>query len=183
MLQFNFSPFPNLTTSRLLLRQITIADVDDLFLMRSDKETMRFIPRPVATEKKDVTELIERVDLGIQKNESINWAIALKESNQLIGTIGFVRSKPEHHRAEVGYMIQKEHQGKGYTFEALEKIIDYGFNEMNLNSIEAVIDPKNSASEKLLQKTKFIKEAHFKEHELWEGKYLDSFVYTRLKHY
>jgi ribosomal-protein-alanine N-acetyltransferase len=80
-------------------------------------------------------------------------------------------------------MIQKEHQGKGYTFEALEKIIDYGFNEMNLNSIEAVIDPNNSASEKLLQKTKFIKEAHFKEHELWEGKYLDSFVYTRLKHY
>jgi RimJ/RimL family protein N-acetyltransferase len=54
---------------------------------------MRFIPRPVATEKKDVTELIERVDLGIQKNESINWAIALKESNQLIGTIGFCKKQ------------------------------------------------------------------------------------------
>lgn len=167
----------------MLLRQITITDIDDLFLMRSDKEIMRFIPRPIAIQKNDVLELIERVDIGIKKNESINWGIALKESNQLIGTIGFVRSKPEHHRAEVGYMIQKEHQGKGYTFEALEKIIEYGFNVMNLHSIEAIIDPDNSASEKLLQKSRFSKEAHFKEHELWEGRYLDSIVYTRLKHY
>ena len=100
MLQFNFNPFPNLSTSRLLLRAITLNDVDDLFVMRSDKETMRYIPRPIAQSNNDVIELIDRVNSGIIKNESINWAIALKENNQLIGTIGFVRTQPEHHRAE-----------------------------------------------------------------------------------
>ena len=181
MLQFNFNPFPNLSTSRLLLRAITLNDVDDLFVMRSDKETMRYIPRPIAQSNNDVIELIDRVNSGIIKNESINWAIALKENNQLIGTIGFVRTQPEHHRAEIGYMLQKQYQKKGYTYEALQAIIEYGYNIMKLHSIEAVIDPNNIASEKLLQGLNFIKEAHLKENEFWDGKYLDTVIYSLVK--
>jgi len=178
MLQFNFNPFPILSTTRLLLRKLTTDDADDLFIMRSDRRTMRYVPRPIAQEKKDVLELIERTNAGIDANQSINWVMELKETKQFVGTIGYYRSRPEHHRAEVGYMIQKQHESNGFTSEALQEVIKYGFNVMKLHSIEAVIDPDNIASEKILQKCNFIKEAHFKENEFWEGKYLDSVVYS-----
>ncbi|MBL7889364.1 MAG: GNAT family N-acetyltransferase [Bacteroidia bacterium] len=180
MLHFKFDPFPNLETSRLLLRRINESDMDDLFLMRSNPEIMRYIPRPIAQKKEDVMELISRVNDGILKNESINWAIALKETNQLIGTIGYVRSKPEDHRAEVGYMLNSAFHCKGFTFEALEKVIEYGFENMNLHSIEAIIDPRNIASEKLLLKCNFNKEAHLKENVFWNNEYSDSVIYSLL---
>lgn len=182
MLCFNFHPFPVLETSRLLLRRISLEDVDALFVMRSDKETMKFIPRPVAQKQEGVIALIQRMDSGIENNETINWGIVLKENNLFIGTIGYVRAKPEDHRAEVGYMIGKTHSGKGYTTEALNEVIKYGFNTMNLHSIEAVIDPGNFASEKILQKCNFVKEGHFKENAFWEGNYLDSVVYSLHNH-
>jgi len=180
MLEFNFTPFPILSTSRMRLRKLTFDDADDMFIMRSNRTTMKYVPRPIAQQKQDVLELIERTNLGIDANQSINWVMELKSNGQFIGTIGYYRSQPEHHRAEVGYMIQKQHEGNGYTSEALKEVLLYGFDKMNLHSIEAVIDPSNLASEKILQKCGFVKEAHFKENEFWEGKYLDSVVYSLL---
>jgi ribosomal-protein-alanine N-acetyltransferase len=52
---------------------------------------------------------------------------------------------------------------------------------MNLHSIEAVIDPENSASEKVLQKIGFVKEAHILENELYDGKFWDTVIYSMLK--
>lgn len=180
MLHFKFDPFPDLETPRLYLRKINESDIKDLFMMRSNPDIMRYIPRPLAQKEEDVLELIDRVNEGIKKNESINWAMALKENDQLIGTIGYVRSKPEHHRAEVGYMLNSSFHSKGYTFEALNEVIEYGFIQMKLHSIEAIIDPRNKASERLLHKCNFKKEAHLKENVFWNNEYCDSVYYTLL---
>ncbi|MDR6967684.1 RimJ/RimL family protein N-acetyltransferase [Flavobacterium arsenatis] len=77
-------------------------------------------------------------------------------------------------------MILPEFQGKGIVSESIKVLLKYGFDEMNLHSVEAVIDPENIASEKVLQKSNFIKEAHFKENEFFEGKFWDSVVYSIL---
>ncbi|MCC6837626.1 MAG: GNAT family N-acetyltransferase [Bacteroidia bacterium] len=180
MVYFNFEPFPELSTPRLSLRKIQEKDVEDLFVMRSNKEVMKFIPRPVAQQKEDVLILIEQMNNGISKNESINWGIALKENDQLIGTIGYVRAKPEHHRAEVGYMLNPLFHGQNLTYEALCKVIHFGFTQMKLHSIEAIIDPQNIASEKLLLKCNFQKEAHLKENVFWNNEYSDSVIYSLL---
>jgi ribosomal-protein-alanine N-acetyltransferase len=180
MIAFNFSPFPVLITPRLFLRRLTTDDADNMFIMRSNKSTMRYVPRPLAKEKKDVLEIIERINTNIDNHQGINWVLELKESKQFVGLIGYHRIEPENHRAEVGYMIQKQHEGNGYSTEALKEVVKYGFNEMKLHSIEAVIDPENSASEKILKKCGFVKEAHFRENEFWEGKYIDSAVYSLL---
>jgi [ribosomal protein S5]-alanine N-acetyltransferase len=180
MLQFSFYPFPNLSTSRMDLLMLEPEHADQLFLLRSDPKVMHFIPRPIATSAQDALELIEKKKSGIDKNESINWGMFLKENNQLIGTIGFVRSNPEHHRAEIGYLLGTDHQGKGLMHEALERVIEYGFKNMKLHSIEAVIDPENTASVNLVKRHGFIKEAHFKERELVKGKFKDICVFTKL---
>jgi ribosomal-protein-alanine N-acetyltransferase len=89
--------------------------------------------------------------------------------------------KPENYRAEVGYLLSAEYHGQGIITETLQRVIQFGFEEMGLNSIEAVIDPENIASEKVLLKTHFEKEAYFKEHQFFEGKFLDSVFYSLLK--
>ena len=78
-------------------------------------------------------------------------------------------------------MILPEYNGKGITSEAIKVVIEYGFEQMQLHSIEAVIDPENNASEKVLQKNGFVKEAHILENELWEGKFWDTVIYSLLK--
>jgi ribosomal-protein-alanine N-acetyltransferase len=181
MLVFNFSPFPNLETHRLNLRRLNPLDVTEILALRSNPEIMKFIPRPLMKTKEEALEFITIMDTNIDTNTVINWAITTKENDKLIGMIGFYRMKPENYRAEVGYILSAEFHGQGVITEALQRVIQFGFEEMGLNSIEAVIDPENFGSEKVLLKNNFIKEGHFKEHTFFEGKFLDSVFYSLLK--
>lgn len=180
MLQFSFSPFPVLETENLILRQIHLDDDNEVFEIRSNPETMKFIPRPLAETIEDARKFITECNAGIEKKELINWAIARKDDNKLIGMIGFFRMQPENFRGEIGYILNPNFQGKGFMKEALDKALSYGFETMKFHSIEAVIDPRNNASEKLLQKSDFEKEAHFKENFFHNGQFLDTVIYSLL---
>lgn len=180
MLTINFSPFPILETERLILRRVLPSDVKEMFELRSNPVTMKYIPRPLLTNHEEALAHIQMMEDKIETNEGINWAITLKGDDKMIGVIGHYRIKPEHYRAEVGYMILPEYHGKGITTEAVQCVVDYGFNTMQLHSIEGVIDPENEASEKVLQKCGFVKEAHFKENEFYNGKFIDAVVYSKL---
>ena len=180
MLNLQFDPFPTLSTERLILRQINLDDAEMLFSMRSSEKMMAFIQRPLAKTIEDATKLIESMQEGLEKKESIVWVMSLKNDPKMIGTIGFWRMTPEHFRAEVGYLLHENYWQQGIAYEALVKVLEYGFNVMNCHSIEANIDPKNTASQRLLEKAGFVKEAHFKEDYFWEGQFLDSAVYSKL---
>ena len=181
MLVFNFSPFPNLETNRLILRHLNSDDVNEILALRSNPEIMKFIPRPLIKTTKEALEFIATMDANINNNIVINWAITTQEDDKLIGMIGFYRMKPENYRAEVGYILSAEYHGQGIMTQALQRVIQFGFEEMGLNSIEAVIDPENYGSEKVLLKNNFVKEGHFKEHTFFEGKFLDSVFYSILR--
>lgn len=180
MLFRNFNPFPNLETERLLLRRVVYEDVDEIFALRSDREVMKYIPRPLVNNAEEALVHIAIIDEKIDTNEGINWAITLKGDCKLIGVIGHYRIKPEHFRAEIGYMLLPEYHGKGIISEAIKEVVNYGFEVMKLHSIEAIIDPENFASEKVLQKNGFVKEAHLKENEYYEGRFLDTVIYSIL---
>lgn len=180
MLTINFSPFPNLETERLLLRRVDSNDINEIFALRSNPETMKYIPRPLVKTDKDALEHIAMIDSKIDSNEGINWAITLKDNPKLIGVIGHYRIKPENYRAELGYMLLPEYHGRGIVSEAVKEAIKYGFQVMKLNSLEAIIDPDNHASAKVLEKNGFVKEAHLKEYEFFEGRFLDTVIYSIL---
>ena len=180
MLTINFSPFPILETERLILRRVLPSDVKEMFVLRSNPETMKYIPRPLVTNYDEALAHIKMMEDKIETNEGINWAITIKGDDKMLGVIGHYRIKPEHYRAEVGYMILPEYHGKGITTEAVQCVVDYGFNTMQLHSIEGVIDPENEASQRVLQKCGFVKEAHFKENEFYDGKFIDAVVYSKL---
>lgn len=180
MESFSFLPFKNLESQRLLLRQITPADVNEIFALRSDTEVMKYVARPLCKNLDDAMVLINMIEQKLFSNEGINWAITLKDNNTLIGFIGHYRIKWEHFRSEIGYMLSPEFQGKGIATEAIKLVVDYGFQDMKMHSLEAVIDPQNAASAKVLEKNNFIKKAHYKENEFFEGKFLDSAIYSLL---
>jgi ribosomal-protein-alanine N-acetyltransferase len=180
MITINFTPFQNLETERLLLRRVDNADLKEVIALRSNPETMKYIPRPLVKTDQEGLDHIAMINDKIEANEGINWAITIKDNPQLIGIIGHYRIKPEHHRAEIGYMILPEFSGKGIVTEAVKAVVKYGFEQMKLHSIEAVIDPDNIASAKVLEKNGFIKEGHLKENEFFEGRFLDSVIYSLL---
>jgi [ribosomal protein S5]-alanine N-acetyltransferase len=181
MLEVNLSPFPVITTDRLVLRRITKDDVDELFLMRSDEEIMRYICKPKPKSPEDVLPLVEKIDGLIDRNEGIAWAMTLKGDPKLMGHISIHVIIKEHYRAEVGYMMPRAYYGRGLMDEALKAVLDYGFSALGLHSFEANVSPENTPSRKLLEKNNFKQEAHFKENFYWEGEFLDSIIYSLVK--
>ena len=180
MLTPSFTPFPILQTPRLILREPLLTDAADIFQMRSDPEVMKYIPRPLATELKDVETLLEMIRDFTQKSERINWAIEWKETGTVIGMIGYVNIKPEHNRGEVGYSLTRSWHRKGIMREALQTILQYGFETIGCHSIEAIIDAENTPSGNLLESVGFRKEAHFIQDFLYNNEYRNSIHYGML---
>jgi ribosomal-protein-alanine N-acetyltransferase len=181
MLEPNFSPFPELKTERLILRQIVKSDAPEVLSMRSNDEAMLYIGKEKTKTIEEAESWINVVQDSLDKNDGITWAIAFKdEPGKLIGTMGLWRLMKEHYRAEVGYMLHPDHWGKGITKEAIHAVIRYGFEVMKLHSIEACIHAENTASAKVLEKTGFTREGYFKEDFCFQGKFTDSIVYSLL---
>lgn len=176
----SFLPFQNLESERLLLRRLTNDDVKEVFELRSNPETMKFIPRPLLTNYDEALAHIKMINDKIDSNEGINWAITVKGNDKLLGIAGHYRIQWEHFRSEIGYMLLPECQGKGIATEMIGLLVNYGFDEMKMHSLEAVIEPGNDASARVLEKNGFVKEAHFIENEYFDGRFIDSVVYSLL---
>jgi ribosomal-protein-alanine N-acetyltransferase len=182
MLQPNFNPFPTLETERLLLRQVDLSDNAAMLSLRSSDIVMKFIDRPRASTLDEAEAFINIIRAALEQNNGITWGITLKEyPSLLIGTIGYWRLIKENYRAEIGYMLDPKYWQKGIMKEALLCVIDFGFNRMELHSIEARINPENASSSGILTNTGFIKEAHFKEDYFFNGRFLDTIIYSRLQ--
>ena len=181
MLQLNFSPFPVLESERLVFRAIKETDVNEIFALRSNPELMQYIPRPLVTNLEEAKEHMKMIQDKIDTNEGINWAMTEKGNDKLISLIGFYRTENENYRSEIGYMLLPEYHNKGYITEAITTLLNYGFTKMGLHSVEAIIDPRNLASEKVLLKNGFVKEAHFVENFFFNDEFLDSAHYSILK--
>lgn len=181
MLKISFDPFPQLRTPRLLLRRVVPADAEAIYRLRSDPQNMKFVPRPLAASVDDAQDHIRAISEKVETGTGINWAMQFPERSALVGIIGLFRIEPENYRAEIGYMLLPEHQGKGLATEAVGAAVDYGFRQLGLHSIGAIIDPGNIASARVLEKSRFRKEAYFRENGYFQGRFLDTIVYGRLE--
>jgi ribosomal-protein-alanine N-acetyltransferase len=182
MPELNFSPFPEITTKRLLLRRMTEQDMGEIFFLRSNEDVMKHVDRPKATSIQDAEDFLGLINKSLEFNDGITWGITLKEiPGKLIGYIGYWRMKKEHYRAEMGYMLNPAFWKKGIMKEAILAVLDFGFDSMHLHSVEANINADNAASAAVLKATGFIKEAHFKEDFFFDGTFRDTVIYSKLK--
>lgn len=139
-----------LETERLILRPMNEADADLVFAMRSDADVMRFIRAP-QKKRSEAQGWINLVSSRWETEKIGFCAIVEKASGKFIGWCGLWRLQ-ETKETEVGYALFKEFWGKGFAVEAAEAFLHYGFNDLNLEKIVAVANPKNAPSRRVMER-------------------------------
>jgi len=155
----NFKPFPVLKTERLTLRQLVSNDDNEIFALRSNDNVNKYLDRTPSKSIDDAKTFIQTINENIERNDSVYWAITLNGTDKLIGTICLFDFSDDNLKAEIGYELLPDFQGKGIMQEATSKVIDFGFQHVGLNSIEAYTHPGNQRSTRLLEKLNFKRES------------------------
>ena len=160
-----FLPFPVLSTTRLRLDQIELADEKEILALRSDAHNRRYIDGPLAKDSAEAIQFIEKIRKGIAANQWLYWSLRLKESGPLIGSVCLWNFSDDQRIADVGYELAPSHQGQGYMTEILEVIISYGLQTLELEKIVAYTHHQNIKSRELLKRCDFeyvktVDEAH-----------------------
>ncbi|MBI1880566.1 MAG: GNAT family N-acetyltransferase [Chloroflexi bacterium] len=142
-----------LETKRLILRRLTMDDLDALFALYRDPEVRKYFPEGTLTyeETKEELEWIINVYYG-QYGFGL-WATIHKETGQFMGRCGLlpwtIEQRPE---VEVAYMLAKAYWGQGLGTEAAQAIAQYGFEQLQLSRLICLIDRENQASIKVARK-------------------------------
>lgn len=139
-------------TKRLILRQFTCDDADDMLKNRiSDKQVQADYGEPAYENIDSVKSLLEKWISSYCKDD-FYWAIILKENNENIGQIAFCSVDSKHHYADIEYCIGRVFQRNGYATEALSAVIDYTFRNTGMNRLQAFHRGRNVPSGKVLRK-------------------------------
>jgi ribosomal-protein-alanine N-acetyltransferase len=175
------SPFPILETNRLVLRQLTVDDSENWFKNLSDDGVAVLIGMEPLEKVEDSRSIINSFNDRYKKNNGMAWAIILKEDESSIGTCSYEKIDNHNRSGEIGYDLLKKYWGHGFMAEALSAIIDYGFESLRLNRIEAHTAAINSASRNLLRRLGFFEEGIFRESSFFRGEFRDDCQYSLLR--
>lgn len=147
--------FPVLTTERLILRKLQLTDSPDILMFQSDKNNFIFADLPIYNTIDQVDDYINKMNLGVKEHKWFIWALCLKESNQIIGSLSIWNLNHKLNKAELGYLTFTTHRKKGYMKEALKKVLDFAFNTLSIDIIEAYTRNDNVPSKLFLNKLEF----------------------------
>lgn len=170
-----------LTTERLALRWMTADDAPALYAMFRDPEVTRYWSTPPWTDIAQAHAFIEQSLADCAGGTGLRFAITLRETDEFIGSIKLYDFFDQNRRCDIGYALLPSHWGKGYLAEAMTALLDYAFLDLNLNRIEADIDPRNDASARLLERMAFQKEGYMRERWIVNGEVCDTAFYGLLK--
>lgn len=151
----NFAPFPVLETTNLVLRRMTRDDVDDVFEMRRDPEMHLYTDTKPDETPVETKAYVDKMNAGVDAGKWVIWAIELRETGRVIGTISIWNLNPDRGSGELGYGIVPGYQGRGLMKESLLRVVDYGFDVMDLKTLEAYTEKDNLPSLRLLEKCGF----------------------------
>ncbi|HEX3383740.1 MAG TPA: GNAT family N-acetyltransferase [Mucilaginibacter sp.] len=147
--------FTNLITERLFLRELQPDDAEEIFRLRSDDRVNQFVDRARAVTIDNAHNFIRMIQSNSANNEGMFWALTLIGEAKLIGTIVYWHIEWENCRAEIGYEMLPEYQGKGLMTEALKKVIEFGFEELKFKTIMGEPKERNERSIRVLEKLGF----------------------------
>lgn len=153
--QNNLGNTPVFQSLRLTLRPIHPKDAAQIYSLRSDPENFKYVDFTLYPDIARAQRFITGVTADMAENTVHFWGICLQDSDLLIGTICLWEYADTPKRAEVGYEIMRDHQGKGYAGEALSKIVTFSFEKLQLEELHAITHKDNVPSVALLKRTGF----------------------------
>lgn len=175
-----FACLPRIETDRLILRPLQMRDAKDLFAYARDPEVSRYVLWDAHKSIWDSRKFLYYARMQYRKGVPSSFAMELKESGRMIGTIGFMWVNTDYKSAEVGYSMSRDWWNKGLMTEALEAVLRFGFEEMKLNRIEAQHDTENPASGKVMAHCGMQYEGVMRQRVMNKGRLRDVAMYALL---
>lgn len=159
------NPFPQplLQSPRLRLREFRADDAADFFAIHSDPQVMRYWSFPAWTDIAQAEARLAYIAEQRAQQAICIWAIAEPESDRLIGNCTAFAINQAQGRAEIGYCLHPRWQGRGLASEALQQVLGYLFDTLQLRRVEADIDPRNGPSCRLVERHGFVREGLLRE--------------------
>ena len=177
-----FRDLPELETERLLLRKMRLDDAEAMFAYASDPEVARYVLFETHRSVEDSESFLRLALEGYERGDFGGWGVVLKDSGAFVGTCGMDAGyAPEHARAELGYVLSREHWGRGLMPEAVRAVIRFGFKRMSLNRVQARCIAENAASARVMEKAGMTYEGTLRESEFIKGAYRDMKLYSILR--
>jgi ribosomal-protein-alanine N-acetyltransferase len=173
--------FDLINTPDLVLRKLTPEVYTFVHTHYNDQQLSEFFG---FSTREEVIRSRARHSMGMSTyNRSfVNFQLLDKNTNKIIGGCGFHTWYLEHQRAEIGYDLRDDsYKRKGLMSQAMKAVVDYGFNVMELNRVEACIGPRNEASIALVKKFGFVQEGHLREHYKKAEVIEDSLIFSLLR--
>lgn len=177
----DFSYMPALETPRLQLRRLTMRDAADVYAYSRDPLVAEHVLWEAHRSIFDSRSYIRYMQRKYRMHEPASWGIVLKSTGRVVGTIGFMWIQRDNAAAEVGYSLSRAHWNQGYMTEALQRVLRYGFESMNLNRIEAQHETSNPASGAVMRKSGMRKEGTLRQRLLNKGRFVDVDLYAILR--
>jgi RimJ/RimL family protein N-acetyltransferase len=163
-----------LSTQDLRLRPPRLADVSGMYAMLSDPESMKYWCKPPLSDIDDALQVLREDIESDKQGNSICWAITRHGQDEMIGKCILFQFSPGNHRAEIGFILNRDYWRQGLMQQALEAVIDFAFRTLKLHRIEADVDPDNAGSLGILEKLGFEREGLFRDRWLMDRKWIDS---------
>jgi RimJ/RimL family protein N-acetyltransferase len=145
------SSFPTIKTDRLILKLLRSTDAERLYQIYQREGVLRYFPNPNPPQ----LERVQRFIVGQQEHWEVhgygNWGIIAKGESKMIGWAG-LQYLPELEETEVGFLLDRPFWGKGYASEAALASLKFGFEQVGLDHIIALVHPENLASRRVIEK-------------------------------
>lgn len=171
---------PVITTNRLILRLVEKGDLPSLFEVNRDDEVFRYSPRESWKTPADGKAWFSRIMAYRKSGTTIQFVIVLRDGGRPIGTLAVFHFEESVGSAEVGYVLGRDHWGKGLMKEALAAFVEFAFGRLKLKRLEAEFDPRNLASAKVLERVGFSREGLRRRNYFSKGEVTDTGLYGML---
>lgn len=169
-----------LATARLDLRPLALSDGDAVFALRSDPIVQRYGSHPAWTERRTAVDYIERNMRAMAAGTDAQFAIVRRADAVVVGTCTLYQLDAQCRLAQLGYALRAAEWGRGYAAEAVTALLDWGFDALELNRVEADVDPRNAPSLRAMERLGFTREGHLRERWIVGGEVCDSLIFGLL---
>jgi len=172
---------PTLRTARLRLRPFNAADADALFALHSSAFVLRYWDAPPWSERARAERFIAACREMADEGSGSRLAIERVSDGAFIGWCSLTRWNPDYRSASLGYCLHDAAWGYGYGTEAASALLEWAFDTLDLNRVQAETDTRNAASARVLEKLGFVREGTLREDCVVNGEVSDSWVYGLIR--
>jgi len=174
-------PTPTLDTARLILRPFDDADADSLFALQSNAEVLRYWDSPPWSSPSQASDFLNMCRKMAEEGTGVRLVITGKADGSFLGWCTFNSWNPAFRSASLGYCLVKEAWGSGYAAESARAVLQWAFETLDLNRVQAETDTRNIASARVLEKLGFLCEGELREDCIVSGEVSDSWIYGLLR--